>query len=262
VSGPIDRPVNPIKARFLDSIRRHLIGLHRKIQSDFSQENFERELLALKGDPVYSKFAFDSPEYVLIRLIGRMSISIGRRLGEIYDKIPRLVAAARFGLTPTQVAPTLVNLELDIALRFSLLKPSDIEHVQKTLSAHFGVLEQSQGLGIEIRYNFNPNDSARLRKDVTMAEYVRAENLMPIYLVFSAISPRLEAIARLQRAGWHFLTGIEAIDFSRTLFGLDFDAILEEPEIKEEIRHETTEILSEMINSHAFQSVLRGHRSQ
>ena len=96
-----------IKERFLVSLRHHLAGLRLKVDKDFSQNNYERELHALEGDPIYSKFAFDNPEYVLVRLIGRMSISIGRRLGEIYDKIPRFVAAARFGLRPEQVAPTL-----------------------------------------------------------------------------------------------------------------------------------------------------------
>jgi hypothetical protein len=188
-----------IKERFLNSLRHHLAGLRLKVEKDFSQNNYERELHALESDPVYSKFAFDSPEYVLVRLIGRMSISIGRRLGEIYDKIPRFVAAARFGLRPEQVAPTLVNLELDMALRFSHLTVEDIEHIQRIINQYLGLTNDSEGIGIEIRYNFNPNDSARLRKDVTMAEYLRAENLLPVYLIYSAISPRLEAISRLER---------------------------------------------------------------
>jgi hypothetical protein len=248
-----------IRERFLISLRRHLTGLRRKIEQDFSEENFERELRALETDPVYSKFAFDSPEYVLVRLIGRMSISIGRRLGEIYDKIPRFLAAARFGLTPEQVAPTIVNLELDIALRYSLLGSADIAHAQKVVEAYLSPSSETQGLGIEIRYNFNPNDSARLRKDVVMAEYVQSEQLLPIYLIYSAISPRIEAISRLERAGWSFLTGAAAIAFTRALFGLDLDAILDEPEIKKEIRDEVDALLATMIRSHAFTCVLQRH---
>jgi hypothetical protein len=248
-----------IKERFLVSLRHHLAGLRLKVESDFSQSNYERELHALESDPVYSKFALDSPEYVLVRLIGRMSISIGRRLGEIYDKIPRFVAAARFGLRPEQVAPTLVNLELDIALRFSYLAAADIEHIQGILNQYLPLTSKSEGVGIEIRYNFNPNDSARLRKDVTMAEYVQAENLLPVYLIYSAISPRLEAISRLERAGWNFLTGGSAISFSQALFGLDLASILDEPEIREEVRREVTEIMDAMIESPAFESVLARH---
>lgn len=50
-----------------------------------------------------------------------MSVSVGRRLDEIYDKIPRFVAAARFDLSPEQVAEKFHDLELDIGLRFALL---------------------------------------------------------------------------------------------------------------------------------------------
>ncbi|MHB8523462.1 MAG: hypothetical protein ACYDH9_22265 [Limisphaerales bacterium] len=130
-----------------------------------------------------------------------MSISIGRRLGEIYDKIPRFVAAARFNVPEKDVAPMLKNLELDIGLRFSKLSAADVQHIKSVAKKFTGKSAEGKGIGIEIRYNFNPNDSARLRKDCDMARYVRGEGFFPIYLVFSGISPRAEAIARLTRAG-------------------------------------------------------------
>lgn len=248
-----------VKEEFLQSLRHHLDGLRRKVELDFSQVNFEHELAELIRDPVYSKFSFDSPEYVLIRLVGRISISIGRRLGEIYDKIPRFVAAARFNLTSQQVAPMLENLELDIALRYSLLSRSDVKYVKTVLEQYIGVNTLSNGIGIEIRYNFNPNDSARLRKDVAMAKYVVAENLLPVYLVFSAISPRQEAISRLQRAGWKFIVGETAIEFAQALLGMDLGSILDEPTVKAEVKKEVDAILKSMIMSHAFQKVIERH---
>lgn len=112
--------LDPIELRFLEAIHHHLDGWRRKIEQDFGKACFERELAGLEGDPVYSKFAFDCPEYVVVRLMGRMSISVGRRLGEIYDKIPRFVASARFNVAPEQVAEKFNGLELDIGLRHSL----------------------------------------------------------------------------------------------------------------------------------------------
>lgn len=90
--------LDKIELRFLAAIHHHLDGWRRKIENDFGKECFDKELAALAGDPVYHKFAFDCPEYVVVRLMGRMSISVGRRLGEIYDKIPRYGASARFGV--------------------------------------------------------------------------------------------------------------------------------------------------------------------
>src|SRR3954468_23657411 len=103
--------------------------------------------------------------------MGRMSITFGRRLGEIYDKLPRFVASARFDVAPEQVAEKFNGLELDIGLRYSLLSGPDREHLAAVL-AEYGADGTETGVGIEIRYNFNPNDSARLRKDVDMAGYV------------------------------------------------------------------------------------------
>lgn len=179
---------NNVEERFLAILRANLAGLRAKIAADFSEENFLRELNNLRGDPVYSSFAFDSPEYVLIRLMGRVSISVGRRLGEIYDKLPRIVAAARYGLSADQVAPLLEKLELDVALNFSYLSVTDMDEVKRIVNTYLPNSTLNAGVGIEIRYNFNPNDSSRLRKDVDMAQYVSNEGLLPIYLVWSTPS--------------------------------------------------------------------------
>src|SRR5437773_11429927 len=124
-----------VEDKFLEALRHHLAGLRDKVHRDFSKTSFDRELLDLKGDPIYPKFAFDREGYVLIRFMGRLSISIGRRLGEIYDKIPRFLAAARFGLSQDQVAPKLNGLELDICLNFSHLSPPDRSHIRNVCAS-------------------------------------------------------------------------------------------------------------------------------
>src|ERR1700675_431616 len=96
--------LNPVEARFLAAIKHHMQGWRRKIELDFAKPSYDKELALLATDPVYKKFAFDCPEYVMVRLMGRISISVGRRLGEIYDKIPRFVASARFNVAPDKVA--------------------------------------------------------------------------------------------------------------------------------------------------------------
>lgn len=249
-----DDRLDPTERKFLDAIRHHLAGWKRKIDGDFGKASYDEELAKLAGDPVYAKFAFDCPEYVLVRLMGRMSISVGRRLGEIYDKLPRFVASARFDVVPEQVAEKFNGLELDIGLRYELLAIDDREHVAAVL-ARYGADGTETGVGIEIRYNFNPNDSARLRKDVDMAGYVQAEGLFPLYLIYSAISPRDEAIARLTRAGWHFLQGEEASNFTTSLFGADFLGILERPEVRDRVHEEVRELMASIFKSHAFAQV-------
>lgn len=251
-----DEGLDPTEKKFLGAIRHHLAGWRNKIDTDFGKEAYDDELAKLAGDPVYSKFAFDCPEYVLVRLMGRMSISVGRRLGEIYDKIPRFVASARFDVAPAQVAEKFNGLELDIGLRYDLLSDEDKAHVASVL-AKYGADGSETGVGIEIRYNFNPNDSARLRKDVDMAGYVKDEGLFPLYLIYSAISPRDEAIARLTRAGWHFLQGEGASDFTTQLFGADFLGILERPEVRDRVHKEVRELMGSIFTSYAFAQVAK-----
>lgn len=163
--------------------------------------------------------------------MGRISISVGRRLGEIYDKVPRYAAAARFNLLPEQIAPIIEGLELDIGLPFPSVTETDIAHVKTVCAKYFGDGDIEKGIGIEIRYNFNPNDSSRLRKDVKMGELLAAAGMKPIYLIFSNISPRNDAISRLKGTGWNFLVGEKATEFINDLIDMDIQFMLDKPAI-------------------------------
>lgn len=246
-----------LESAIVAELRHHLAGWRRKIKTDFSQKNYENELNSLKGDPLYPKFNFDTPDYVNIRFMGRVSISIGRRLGEIYDKIPRRLAMEKYGLTQSQVAPKFDGLELDVGLRYTELKSADAQFISSVCKKHINENITSDGIGIEIRYNFNPNDSSRLRKDCAMAEKVIAADLRPIYLIFSSISPRDEAISRLKRAGWEFVVGQEAINFSAELFGLDLSDIWDRPLIKQEIAKEINGMMDDIKTSYSFKQFLK-----
>lgn len=247
-----------IEERFLRELRHHLAGWKAKILKDFSEEAYMEEMSSLQADPVYSKFHLHSPQYILIRLMGRMSISIGRRLGEIYDKLPRFVAQARFNLTKDQVAPKMGGkLELDIGIPFDALNQQDNDIIKAICKKYFDInsLNQYEGLGIEIRYNFNPNDSSRLRKDVDMAGLLNEKKLLPIYLIFAENSPRDEAIARLKRAGWLFIVGSPALNFISELVGIDINGFLDQPRVSEEIKMEMAGIMSEIFKSFAYMQI-------
>jgi hypothetical protein len=236
-------------------IDEHLTGLHQKIIDDFCVASFNLEIDDLKSDPVYRDFGLASSDYALIRKVGRISISIGRRLGEIYDKIPRIIAQKVFNLTPDQVAPILGGkLELDTCVDFSLLLKSDKMHVQNVLRQILNI-ENDNGIGIEIRYNFNPNDSSRLRKDEEMARFILTKQFIPIYLVFSSISPRDEAIARLSRAGWYFLIGNDAYNFVNNLYRIDFNNLFRTKEISSIVKKHIDEIMKELYTSVPFEEV-------
>lgn len=164
------------------------MDLKKRLISDFGRTAFEKEISKLKSDPIYSKFHLACEEYALIRLMGRLSVSIGRRLGEIYDKIPRLIAQTAFDIPPNKIAPKMGGkLELDTCLPFDIISSNNKRHIVKVLKKYIQKQYQN-GVGIEVRYNFNPNDSARLRKDIDMINYLIKEKLTPIYLIFSSIS--------------------------------------------------------------------------
>jgi hypothetical protein len=245
-----------LEAKFIEAFRFQLDQLHDKVRTDFSDESFHAELEQLRSDPVYAKFSFDTAEYVLVRLMGRVSISIGRRLGEIYDKVPRLLASFRYDIPLAEISPRIDGLELDICIRHSLLKALEIEHVRKTVQKYFQGRQPAKGLGIEIRYNFNPNDSSRLRKDDAMAHHLIRDELFPVYLIFSSISPRHEAIARLTRSGWSFLAGEEAFAFCRELFHIDLNEVLGREAIRAEIRIKVGQIMDTLFASYAMKKAV------
>ncbi len=239
---------------FLEHLRHHLEGWQAKVDHDFSKEAYEIEMAALSVDPVYSKFLLASPDYILIRLMGRMSVSIGRRLGELYDKIPRLAAQARYRLDREKVVVKFDGLELDVALTLADLSRGDVRHVIQTCRQHLEIrLERFKGLATEIRYNFNPNDSARIRKDKHLGEVLQAEGYSPLYLVFAENSPRLgDAVASLKRGGWQFLVGKPALSFMADLVGFDISNVLDRPEVSEEIEKQIQALMQSIKKSYAY----------
>src|SRR5215472_7666931 len=147
-----DKYSTSVEAKLVAALRHHLAGWRSKVAAEFSAESYIKELKELEGDSLYPKFAFDCPEYVLVRLMGRMSISIGRRLGEIYDKVPRFVAAGRFNIPESAVAPMMQNLELDIGLKFASVSAEDVEHIKAVAEKFTSRKADGAGIGIEIRY--------------------------------------------------------------------------------------------------------------
>jgi hypothetical protein len=245
------------RERFLLELRHHFQGWLAKVTKDLSIEQFKAEITNLEGDPVYRSFGLATAEYALVRVMGRLSISIGRRLGEIYDKIPRFVTQARFNLTAAEVAPKVGgSLELDVCIPLARLNSVDAAHVREVVSKTFGAADGYSAVAIEIRYNFNPNDSSRLRKDVHMAELLKEQGMLPVYLIFSTISPRDEAIARLKRAGWTFMIGQQASEFMNALIGMDIEVILSSEAVKSEVALEMDKIMRTLYESSAMNHTL------
>ena len=252
--------VESTQDRLLRELRHHFKGWLNKVAEDLSKEAFAEEVADLKSDKVYSSFGLDCPEYALIRIMGRVSISIGRRLGEIYDKMPRFIAQARFGLSAEKVAPKIDNrLQLDVCIPYESLSADDRALAVDVVNRHVKPKTEGTAAAIEIRYNFNPNDSSRLRKDEEMAKLLKAQGMTPIYLVFSTISPRDEAIARLERAGWTFLVGEKARSFMNDLIGMDIEKILDGPKIKEEIKREVGIIMKTLYTAPAVRDTVDLH---
>jgi hypothetical protein len=102
--APADLDPDELREKYLSALFGHVDGLKTKATNDFAEGPFLAELEQLREDPVYSAFGLDVPEYMLIRVMGRMSISVGRRLGELHDKPVRDVVVSRFGLTLEQVS--------------------------------------------------------------------------------------------------------------------------------------------------------------
>jgi hypothetical protein len=250
-----------IEDKFITELKHHLDGLKKKVEGDFNREAFEKELLSLKSDPIYPAFSLATDEYTLIRLMGRISVSIGRRLGEIYDKIPRLIAKISFDIPAERCTPKMGDkLELDICIPFDVLTEEMRKHVISTTVPYAKKISKN-GLGIEIRYNFNPNDSARLRKDVDMVNYLKEDDITPIYLIFSSISPRDEAIARLKRAGWIFIVGDDAVKYAHKLFMLDMAGILNKETVRSEVEKKINNTMKSLYTSYGVKKVFKKYRS-
>jgi len=72
------------------------------------------------------------------------------------------------------------------------------------------------------------------------------------YLIFSSISPRQDAISRLERAGWNFIIGEDARQFSTDLYNIDLSQILQKEAIYNSIKNKMDEIMRSLYLSHAY----------
>lgn len=95
-----------------------------------------------------------------------------------------------------------------------------------------------------------------------MARLIKKAGMTPIYLVFSTISPRDEAISRLQRAGWTFLVGQKARAFMNDLIGMDIEKILDDPKVKEEIKREIATIMKTLYSAPAVRDTVGLHAGE
>jgi hypothetical protein len=93
-----------------------------------------------------------------------------------------------------------------------------------------------------------------------MVDYLRKDGLLPVYLIFSAISPRDDAITKLEKAGWNFLIGDTAIFFGKNLLGLDLAKILDQPNIKSEVKNEINDIMKTIFSSYAFEVITEKYK--
>lgn len=250
------KTAHELESLIIQELNNQLDGLIEK-SLDFNKDNFQRELSLLKSDTLYPTFNLDTVEYTVIRLMGRMSISIGRRLGELYDTIPRNLAMHRYDLNKQQVSPLYNGLAVDVCLSKDFIEITKFYFIETAYLHYFCNKLCTNGLGIEIRYNFNPNDSSRLRKDCVMAQEILSHQLTPIYLVYSSISPRDEAIARLQRSGWNFLIGQRALDFSSEILGLDVSTIWRNQKIKNVIHSKINEMMNNIKKSYGIQEFIK-----
>ncbi len=192
---------------------------------------------ALAGDPVYSIFGLDSPEYIAATLAGGTITSIHRKIGDAYEDCIRAIFSARYQLDAEQIRYTAViasgdkqsQRSLDVYLALddipAAYRKRWIAYAHDCLKRFSPVPRLNiMALGFEVRHCYQSADAKRVQADEAMARHCIVSGILPVMLIFCAQSNR--SVINRYRSLWIVTEGFESYELVKAQTGFDFYAFL------------------------------------
>jgi hypothetical protein len=212
----------------------HLAKLAAYVPGPVKKKGTRDELLsAYQGDPVFSIFGLDSPEYLGATLAGGTVTSIHRKIGDIYEACVKAIFMHALKLTATQVTYSAIirsgdgeeQRSADAYLQFDRLKEPSRRRVAEYCQSEVEKLTPSPninliGIGMEVRHCYQTGDSKRTQADEAMARHLLLSGILPVMPLFCNQSNA--GIISRYRSVWVIKEGHAAYDMIREMSGYDF----------------------------------------
>lgn len=219
--------------------------------------------LKIENDLLADVFLLNAPSIVQMKLGGRITTSIHRKVGDACEKATRAIIGIVYSIKPERlVAERMVTIDLgdgrteQVTRKIDvLLKAENLDAIKKQkllaiipqFSTEFlsnvGVRETYRGydlskayftgVGIEVRHAYQSADSKRVQGDKSLAELFIKERLLPVMLIYSGLVNW--SVINAYKRYWLVKVGNNAFDFIKDTTGIDFGGILRS--LKPDVHH-------------------------
>lgn len=212
------------------------------------RKNVDEERQKHAEDPLFSRFNFDTQEFVIAKAGNGLTTSIHRKLGDLIEEHIQTIFRQQLDIDGeiTYDANIVVDgeektRELDAILWLDDLSGDNYDRVneviqtdgQQTGTDH-SLDEYTEGdaswdaIGFEIRHCYQSADSKRAQADISMANHLRDNNIMPVMLILCDDANQ-DVISRYRNYMWVY-EGEESFELVERLSGFDYAGFLDDRE--------------------------------
>ncbi|ACK73146.1 conserved hypothetical protein [Gloeothece citriformis PCC 7424] len=183
-----------------------------------SREEFQQ---LLSQDPAFGVLGLDDERYIIARVGGNLVTSLHRKLGDMYEALFNYLLQQSFNLNDSELH---YSVEVKIGDRIQIRSTDGLIRKKYFNDNIPESWRQYQGVGFEVRSCYQIGDSKRIQADYDMSLALKANQILPVMLVFCNTSLR-SPLTRLSKS-WELYEGIDTFNLIRSITGFDLDNFL------------------------------------
>ncbi|BBL73708.1 hypothetical protein [Methylomagnum ishizawai] len=170
----------------------------------------------INNDPAFCHLGLGTDEYVMARIGGNLITSLHRKIGDMYENIFSYLLIKVFNI-PEHDLHFSVNVRIND--RFQERSTDGLIPKEKYKDNFPLDWRSFDGVGFELRSCYQIGDSKRIQADYDMALALKANNILPVMLIFCETSLR-SPVTRL-RNSWDLYEGADTFRLIHAITGFD-----------------------------------------
>ncbi|MEC4805122.1 MAG: hypothetical protein SAJ72_12760 [Jaaginema sp. PMC 1080.18] len=209
---------------------------YKKYPGIDNREDFKK---LMENDPAFNTLGLNDERYILARIGGNLITSLHRKVGDMYEELFAELLKQKFSLQEDDL-----HFSVDITIGDRTQKRSTDGLIPKS-KLHQNLPNQwlqYEGVGFEIRSCYQIGDSKRIQADYDMSLALKAQNILPVMLIFCNTSLR-SPVARLSKS-WELYEGQETFKLIELITDFDLYSFLQKN--SDTLKKEINQILSNL----------------
>ncbi|QYX32804.1 type I restriction endonuclease [Sphaerospermopsis torques-reginae] len=178
-----------------------------------NREEFQQ---IIANDPAFGCLGLDDERYVIARVGGNLVTSLHRKIGDMYQALFAYLLKESFGLTENELH---FSVTVKIGERDQIRSTDGLIRKDKFNQNIPTEWMQFAGIGFEVRSCYQIGDSKRIQADYDISLALKANNILPVMLVFCNTSLK-SPLSRLSKS-WEVYEGINSFNLVRSITGFN-----------------------------------------